>query len=189
MNFRIVCTFITMLLIGLLISCQPNKPEPSLIEQIDKIQTSNDVKTILEKIHKTHRDTRSISAEIEKKSGKSSQEFRDAENEIFAKDAKNLEAIDALIQKKGYPKASEVGIQTAMIPWIIIRNHFHIPTKEKHLPILKQAWQEGNISENEYLYILQDIYKSKKKIEFGSLDSLSNQDKIRIISDSLKYTF
>ena len=95
-----------MLLIGLLSSCQPNKPEPSLIEQIDKIQTSNDVKTILEKIHKTHRDTRSISAEIEKKSGKSSQEFRDAENEIFAKESKNLESIEALIQKLFYTKTS-----------------------------------------------------------------------------------
>lgn len=188
----IKCQMIPFLIIISLISilsCKPKAVEDkklSLSDQFAKTTSPAELKALLLQVEKKHYELRATAALRSKEYGPYSQEFRDANNAVFVYDDESLDLVKKIFERDGYPSKKNVG-EVALVPWAIVRHHYHIPTKESLRPIFLKAWQNADISAKEYLMLIQDIYISKEKPEFNPNINLSDSAKIKIISDSLAY--
>ena len=103
-------------------------------------------------------------------------------------DDRNIMAIEAIIEKYGYPGRKLVGEKYESIAWLVIQ-HAELPYQEKYLPLIHKAVLNEELSETPLKMLIDRIYVKKTGLQiFGSQGGVDFADDKTIADVKAKYS-
>ncbi|WP_018476801.1 DUF6624 domain-containing protein [Pontibacter roseus] len=137
-------------------SLRDDKRWAQLVQQlqtkVDKAEANYNkpLKEQLERIHETDQKYRMMLGQVQQEHGPQSEQFQELIRKMQATDKENLQQVQAIIEKHGWPGKSLVGNKASNAAWLVIQ---HISPEEKeimegYLPLLREAAAKGELSKS-----------------------------------------
>jgi TonB family protein len=159
-----------------------------LISQWVFSQTSNKALQMqLDSINKTDQLYRgSLIEDTAKKYGWQSARVRLVMNKQAQIDRQNLQKVETIIKQYGYPGKSLAGEQRKSIAFIVIQ-HNDLDAQEKHLPLLTEAANKGELNWSSLAIMIDRITTGhgKKQIYGSQLHDSDHGTQVQLIDDEI----
>ena len=170
-----------------LLACknQARDLENADVPQLQHLANYREKQIFLEAINKRDAAVRSAVSAYDPRLSKNPPEYAALERKLQSTDEENRRLIEDYLSIYSYPDIDSVGVTAALTPWLVLHHYFHVATKLKYVPMMAKAWKDGNISANDYYLFLNGIYKLSSETELSFKPEDRDEDKIRILLDSL----
>ena len=184
MSKFIAFTFVLLFIFSCKQEQKKTDEDPLLI--VDQLFDVPSRKNFLDQIHKDDAHWRELLLITDRHITKDSPQYDSLFQNLMRTDELNKKKVEAYLKRFSYPDVDTFGVQAALTPWLVMHHFYHVPTKEKYIPLFMKAMQDGNITTMDMVFYLNGIYNLKNKhlIEFS--ESSTPSEKLKIVMDSLK---
>jgi hypothetical protein len=123
---------------------------------------------VLEKVYKSDQEPRLALDSLGKKFGYASIEMKQHWKKVSETDSINTAVVSNIIDTYGWLSAKETSEKANSSLFLVIQ-HADIETREKYLPVLKEAVEQGRAKARDYAYLLDRTLMDKGKFQvYGS---------------------
>ncbi len=149
-----------ILIIGLF-SCQEKTPKnPNLDQEIASLTTPAKLADYYTQIATADQIVRGeATTQVLQKHGANSVQYQEHVRLQQETDKSNLERIEKLFAKYGYPKTKEVGELAASAPWAVVQHAGSLEDRLRAFPIMKEGYKIGEIDDTAFSMYLNRTYE------------------------------
>jgi hypothetical protein len=131
-------------------SLHSDKRWAKLVQQlqanVDKAQANYNkpLKAQLEQIYDSDQKYRAMIGKVQQEYGVESEQFKELIGKMQATDKENLQQVQTIIEKYGWPGKSMVGGKASSAAWLVIQ-HAELDVQLKYLPLMREAAEKGEM--------------------------------------------
>lgn len=176
---------ILSLLLVTFTGCKDDKKEVDVEQEIAALKSFSEKEQFLETIFTTDQAIRNgESSEVLLKYGEHSKEVKSFRHRMDSVDQLNLKRIDLYLKTFEYPDKSVFSESASIAPWIVIHHAAKVRTRNKYFPILKKAYENKDLTPNQFELYLGRTYQMKNKKYPTTEGPYRSEDKInRLIKE------
>lgn len=136
--------------------------EVDVDQEIAGLKTHTEKEKYLVSIFRLDQNIRNgESSEILLKYGENSEELRRFYKKMDSIDRLNMKRVESYLDQFEYPDRESFSQNAIITPWLVIHHSSDIKTRKKYFQVLKRAYQNGNLTSNQFDLFLGRTYHIK----------------------------